>query len=85
MEHKDPLPLLELRALQEGLKKLALHAAHCQKLTLRVSRETQALYKLSHRAHPALQAILIDLAQYRPTLEVGDSKVPEAMRWGDEV
>ena len=29
--------------------------------------------------------MLIDLAQYRPTLEVGDSKVPEAMRWGDEV
>ena len=42
-EHKDPLPLLELRALQEGLRKLALHAAHCQKLTLRVSREAVRL------------------------------------------
>jgi len=61
-EDKDPIPLLELRALQEGLKKLALHAAHCQKLTIWVSREAQALYKLSHRAHPALQAMLIDLA-----------------------
>ena len=36
-KEKDPVPLLELRALQEGLKKLALHTARYQKLTLRVS------------------------------------------------
>ena len=29
--------------------------------------------------------MLIDLAQYKPTLEVGASSVPESMRWEDEV
>jgi hypothetical protein len=52
---------------------------------LKVSREAQAIYRISHRAHPALQAILVDLAQYRPQLEVGGSTVPESMRWGTDV
>ena len=48
--------------------------AFADKLTMMVSPELRALLKISHRAHPELQALLIDLLQYRPTFVVGGER-----------
>lgn len=65
-EREMATPLLELRALQEGLHKLGAYTAFAKTLTIRASPQLQALYKLARRAHPALQAALIDIACYSP-------------------
>ena len=39
---------------------------------MRVSKELRALLKVAHKAHPELQALLIDLMQYQPRLLVDE-------------
>ena len=39
---------------------------------MRVSKELCALLKVAHKAHPELQALLIDLMQYQPRLLVDE-------------
>ena len=39
---------------------------------MRVSKELRALLKVAHKAHPELQALLIDLMQYQPKLLVDE-------------
>ena len=50
--------------LQEGAFKLAEFTAFAKHLTMRVSKELRVLLKVVHKAHPELQALLIDLMQY---------------------
>ena len=74
VERNESRVILELRALREGAYKLVEFVAFANKLTMMVSPELRALLKISHRAHPELQALLIDLLQYRPTFVVGGER-----------
>ena len=53
-----------MKVLQEGAFKLVEFTAFAKHLTMRVSKELRALLKVAHKAHPELQALLIDLMQY---------------------
>ena len=54
--------------------------AFSQKLTMQVTPELRALLKVAPKAHPELQAMLIDVQQYKPTWAVGGtSAVPEEL------
>ena len=64
LEQSDSRVLLELKALREGAYKLSEFTAFAKHLTMRVSKELCALLKVVHKAHPELQALLIDLMQY---------------------
>ena len=66
LEKNDSRVLLELKALREGCWKLADYTAFHKHLTMVVLPELRALLKISHRAHPELQAYLIDLMLYKP-------------------
>ena len=72
LEQSDSRVLLELKALREGAFKLAEFTAFAKHLTMRVSKELRALLKVAHKAHPELQALLIDLMQYQPRLLVDE-------------
>ena len=50
--------------LREGTCKLSEFTAFAKHLIMRVSKELQALLKVAHKAHPELQALLINLMQY---------------------
>ena len=73
LEQHDSRVILELKALREGAWKLSKFTAFAPKLVVKVSRELRALLKVSNRAHPELQALLIDFLQYRPKLLVSDT------------
>ena len=77
--------LLEVKALREGAWKLSEYTAfHCH-LCFVISPELNALLKIVPKAHPQLQAHLIDLCQYNPTWWVGiDSEAPKALHIKDE-
>ena len=64
LEQLDSRILLELKALHEGAYKLSEFTAFAKHLTMRVSKELCALLKVAHKAHPELQAFIIDLMQY---------------------
>ena len=64
LEQLDSRVLLELKALHEGAYKLSEFTAFAKHLTMRVRKELRALLKVAHKAHPELQALLIDLMQY---------------------
>ena len=63
-ERQQPVPMIEALALQEGLFKMKSHATTSQKLEVLVSPQLQALLKIAHRAHPKLQATLVDISCY---------------------
>ena len=42
------------------------------------------MYKLARRAHPALQAALIDIACYSPQWVLEDSRAPTELKWGEK-
>ena len=46
-------------------------AAFPQQLVMQVTPELHALLKATHKAHPKLQDILIDIQQYNPSWIVG--------------
>ena len=67
--------------------------AFSQQLVMQVTLELHALLKVALKAHPELQAILIDVQQYKPTWAVGGaSAVPKELdfpssttgKWEDE-
>ena len=64
LEQSDSRVLLELKALREGAHKLSEFTAFATNLTMRVSKELRALLKIAQKAHPELQALLIDLMHY---------------------
>ena len=64
LEQSDSRVLLELRVLREGTYKLLEFTAFAKHLTMRVSKELHALLKVAHKAHPELQALLINLMQF---------------------
>ena len=62
--------MLELKALREGSWKLAEYTTFHSRLTMIVTSELRALLKISPKAHPKLQALLIDLMLYKPKFVV---------------
>ena len=75
LEQQESRVLLELRALHEGSWKLGEFTAFSSKLVMRISPELKALLKVSNKAHPELQALLIDLMQYKPKFLIGGKAV----------
>ena len=72
--------LLELKALQEGAWKMGKFMAFSQNLTMQVTLELWALLKIMPKAYPEIQAMLIDVQQYKPTWAVGGvSATPEEL------
>ena len=67
-ERVDSKVMLEAKTAREALWKLQHFTAFAKKLTLVCSKELKALLKLAGKAHPTLQAILVDISCYRPTL-----------------
>ena len=64
LEQSDSCVPLELKVLHEGAHKLSEFTAFDKHLTMRVSKDLPMLLKVAHKAHPELQAQLIDLMQY---------------------
>ena len=72
--------LLELKALHEGTWKMGEFTVFSQYLTMQVTLELRALLKVALKAHPELQAMLIDIQQYKPTWAVeGASAIPKEL------
>ena len=67
LEKIESCILLELKALREGTWKIGKFMAFSQQLTMQVTPELRALLKVVPKAHPELQAMLIDVQQYKPT------------------
>ena len=71
--------LLELRALHEGAWKMGEFMAFSQQLTMQVTPELWALLEVVLKTHPELQAMLINIQQYKPTWAIrGTSTTPES-------
>ena len=80
LEKMESCILLELKALQEGARKMGEFMAFSQNLTMQVTPELQALLKVTPKAHQKLQVVLIDVQQYKPTWAVGGSSTtPEEL------
>ena len=80
LEKMESRVLLELKALHEGAWKMGEFTALSQKLVMQVTPELWALLKIAPKAHPELQAMLIDVQQYKPTWAVGGaSATPEEL------
>ena len=80
LEKMESRVLLELKALHEGAWKMGKFTAFSQNLIMQVTPKLQALLKVAPKAHPELQAMLIDVQQYKPTWAVGGaSVVPEVL------
>ena len=67
LEKLDSHVLLELKALYEGSRKMGEFTAFSQPLVIQVTLELCTLLKVALKAHPELQAMLIDVQQYKPT------------------
>ena len=82
LEKMESRVLLELKALQEGTWKMGKFMAFSQNLTMQVTLELRALLKVAPKAHLELQAMLIDVQQYKPTWAVGGtSAMPEDLNF----
>ena len=77
-ELEESRVLLELKALREGAWKLSEFTAYSKHLTLKITPYLKALLKVAHKAHPSIQAMLIDLMMYKPKLIVGEDTVAPA-------
>ena len=78
LEKMESRVLLKLKALCEGAWKMGEFTAFSQELTMQVTPELWALLKVTPKAHLELQAMLIDVQQYKPTWAVGGaSAAPE--------
>ena len=93
LEKIESCILLELKALQEGAWKMGKFTAFSQQLVMQVTLELHALLKVVPKAHPELQAMLIDIQQYRPMWVMGGtSTMPKELdfpssttgKWEDE-
>ena len=76
-EHHLPHVVLEMMAVREAAWKLADVCAYARpgQLSMAGSAELKALLKLAGKAHPQLQAMLVDLHLYRPRLVAATTKV----------
>ena len=80
MEKLDSCILLKLKALHEGAWKMGELMTFSQHLVIMVTPELHALGKVVPKAHSDLQAMLIDIQQYKPTWVVGGtSAVPKEL------
>ena len=80
LEKMESHVLLELKALREGTWKMGEFTAFSKKLSMQVTPELWALLKVVPKAHLELQAMLIDVQQYKPTWAVGGaSAMPEEL------
>ena len=80
LEKMESCVLLELKALREGTWKMVKFTAFSQNLTMQVTPELRALLEVAPKAHPELQAMLIDVQQYKPTWAIGGaSTAPEEL------
>ena len=80
LENLESHVLLELKALGEGTWKMGEFAAFSQNLFMQVMLELHALLKFAPKPHPELQAMLIDVQQYKPTWVLGGtSAVPKEL------
>ena len=80
LEKMESCVLLELKALHEGTWKMGEFMAFSQNLIMQVTLELRALLKVTPKAHPELQAMLIDIQQYKPIWAVGSASVaPEVL------
>ena len=93
LEKLESSILLELKALHEVAWKMGKFTAFSQHLIMQVTLELCTLLRIALRVHPELQAILIDVQQYKPTWVVGGtSTVPKELdftsstvgKWEDE-
>ena len=57
-------------------------ATTARDLQLSIMPELGAMLKLAHRAHPKLQAILIDLSCYWGKIVVKEDLAPQGISWG---
>ena len=80
LERMESHVLLELKALQKGAWKMGKFTAFSQQLIMQVTPELWALLMVVPKEHPELQAMLIDIQQYKPTWAVGSvSAAPEEL------
>ena len=80
LEKMESCILLELKALHEGAWKMGKFMAFSQQLTIQVTPELRALLKVMPKAHLELQAMLINVQQYKLTWAVGGaSAMPEEL------
>ena len=75
LKQLDSRIFLELKALRKGAYKLSEFTAFAKHLTIWVSKELRALLKVAHKAHPEVQALLINLMQYQTKLLVDECRV----------
>ena len=94
LEKLESHVLLELKALHEGALKIGEFLVFSQKLVMQVMLELHTLLKVLLMAHPELQAMFIDIQQYKPTWVVGGtSALPKELdftssamgEWEDEL
>ena len=71
LEKIESCILLDLKALHEGTWKMGEFTAIPQKLTIQVTQELRPLLKVTLKVHLQLQAMLINIQQYKPTWVVG--------------
>ena len=71
LEKIESCILLELKALREGAWKMGKFTTFSQQLTMQVTLELHALLKVVPKAHLELQAMFVDVQQYRPTWVMG--------------
>ena len=80
LEMMESRILLELKAPHEGTWKMGEFTVFSQQFTMRITTELWALLKVVPKAHPELQAMLIDIQHYKPTWAIGGtSAVPEEL------
>ena len=83
-ERKKPSPIIEATTLQEGLYKLGSMATTARNLQIAASPELALMLKLAHRAHPNLQAILVDLSCYKAKIVATEELAPQGIAWGEK-
>ena len=71
LEKLESYNLLKLKALHESAWKIGEFTAFSQHLVMQVTLELHALLKVTPQAHLELQAIIINIQQYKPTCFVG--------------
>lgn len=57
-------------------------ATTARTLQLSVTPELGAMLKLAHRAHPKLQAVLVDLSCYGGKVVAKEDLAPQGIAWG---
>ena len=80
LEKLESRILLELKALCDSAWKMGEFMAFSQHLVIQVTLELRTLLKVVAKAYLELQALLIDIQQYKPTWAIGGmSAAPEKL------